>query len=114
MPTRLSLLLIATLCAAVALAQPPTPQTVTPTLSSDPLFNPGMGLYLQYPPLDAKPDEWFMRIADIAYYRLDWSDVNPEKNVYTFDQYFGPLFDFWVKQQGKRVAFRVMCQNMHS
>ncbi len=86
----------------------------TPPPCHDILFNPGMGLYLQYPPLDAKPDEWFMQIADTAYYRLDWAEVNPEPGKYTFEEYFGPRFDFWVKQCGKRVAFRVMCQSMHS
>lgn len=85
-----------------------------PPASDAVLFNPGMGLYLQYPPTDAKPDEWFMGIADIAYYRLDWAEVNPEPGVYRFDQYFGPLFEFWVNQRHKRVAFRVMCENMHS
>ncbi|NPV48864.1 MAG: DUF4832 domain-containing protein [Armatimonadetes bacterium] len=87
---------------------------LTPAPSTEVLFNPGMGLYLQYPPTDAQPDEWFMRLADIAYYRLDWNDVNPAPGQYTFDAYFGPLFDFWVRQRGKRVAFRVMCQSMHS
>jgi hypothetical protein len=86
----------------------------TPPTSDDILFNPGMGLYLQYPPLDAKPDEWFMQVCDIAYYRLDWSDVNPEPGKYTFEEYFGPKFDFWVGQCHKRVAFRVMCESMHS
>ncbi len=85
-----------------------------PPASDAVLFNPGMGLYLQYPPTDAKADEWFMAIADIAYYRLDWAEVNPEPGVYRFDQYFGPLFEFWVNQRHKRVAFRVMCENMHS
>lgn len=85
-----------------------------PPLSDEVLFNPGMGLYLQYPPLDAKADEWFMDLCDIAYYRLDWAEVNPEPDVYRFDEYFGPRFDTWVKTHGKRVAFRVMCQNMHS
>lgn len=87
---------------------------ITPAVSDDILFNPGMGLYLQYPSLDSKPDEWFMKVCDIAYYRLDWNDVNPEEGKYTFDVYFGPIFDFWVKQQHKRVAFRVMCESMHS
>lgn len=85
----------------------------TPDLTDEVLFNPGMGLYLQYPPLDAEPDEWFMRAADTAYYRLHWSDVNPEEGVYTFDDYFGPMFDFWVKRHGKRVAFGVMSQSKH-
>ena len=90
------------------------PQVYVPPVSDAVLFNPRMGLYLQYPTTDAEPAEWFMQVADIAYYRLDWSDVNPEPGVYTFDDYFGPLFDFWVTQQHKRVAFRVMCQSMHS
>lgn len=86
----------------------------TPEPCRDVLFNPRMGLYLQYPPLDARPDEWFMKLCDIAYYRLDWAEVNPEPGVYTFDKYFGPMLDFWVKQRGKRFAFRVMSQSMHS
>jgi len=94
----------------------PGPQLVelTPTVSNDVLLNPRMGLYLQHPTLDSKPDEWFMQICDIAYYRLGWADVNPEAGVYTFDKYFGPMLDFWVKQQGKRFAFRVMSESMHS
>lgn len=104
------------LCLGVALAQPTPPGLVetAPPASDEVLFNPGMGLYLQYPPLDCKPDEWFMPVCDIAYYRLDWAEVNPEPGVYKFDEYFGPRFDFWVKQCGKRVAFRVMCESMHS
>ena len=86
---------------------------VAPEPTDAVLFNPGMGLYLQYPPLDAKPDEWFMQVADIAYYRLHWSDVNPEEGVYTFDEYFDPMFDFWVRQHGKRVAFGIMSQSKH-
>jgi len=97
-----------------ALAAPGVPEVYHPPLSGAVLHNPGMGLYLQYPTVDAKPDEWFMQLSDIAYYRLDWADVNPEKGVYTFEEYFGPLFDFWVRQHGKRVAFRVMSQSMHS
>ncbi len=98
-----------------AASEPPALEWVetTPEPNDDVLFNPGMGLYLQHPPLDAEPDEWFMQVADIAYYRLHWADVNPEEGVYTFDEYFGPLFDFWVKQRGKRVAFGVMSQSMH-
>ena len=33
---------------------------------------------------------------------------------YRFDQYFGPIFDLWVKRWHKRVAFRFMAANMHS
>ena len=101
----------------ISFAQQSEPLTLvetTPPLSNDVLFNPRMGLYLQYPPTDAKPDEWFMGISDIAYYRLDWSAVNPEPGVYTFEKAFGPLLDFWVKQRGKRFAFRLMSQSMHS
>ena len=103
--------------AAAAVAQTDVPTLawtdVAPEPSGDVLLNPGMGLYLQHPPLDAAPDEWFMQVADVAYYRLHWSDVNPEEGVYTFDEYFGPMFEFWVKQCGKRVAFGVMSQSKH-
>lgn len=78
------------------------------------LFNPGMGLYLQHPPTDAKPKEWFLQIADIAYYRFDWSEVNPAPSKYRFEEVFGRLFDFWVRARGKRVAFRVMSENPNS
>ncbi len=78
------------------------------------LFNPRMGLYMQYPPLELPSDHWMMRIADIAYYRLDWAEVNPEEGVYRFDEYFEPRFEKWVRREHKRVAFRVMSSNMHS
>lgn len=104
----------ASLAAPAAPPEAPGRAELVPAVSDEVLFNPGMGLYLQYPPLDAKADEWFMGLCGIAYYRLDWSEVNPEPGVYRFDEYFGPRFDVWVKLHGKRVAFRVMCQNMHS
>jgi len=103
----------ASLTAQVASPEAPGLAEWVPPPTDEVLFNPGMGLYLQYPPLDAKADEWFMGLCDIAYYRLDWAEVNPEPGVYRFDEYFGPRFDAWVKAHGKRVAFRVMCQNMH-
>lgn len=118
--------LLIVLALALAGAQPPEPAPVPlepqaapqletiPQLSDEVLLNPHMGLYLQYPPLTAKADDWYMKIAGVAYYRLDWSTLNPEEGVYKFDEFFGPIFDFWVNQHHKRVAFRVMCQNMHS
>jgi len=103
--------------AMTAAGQDATTQTpwveFVPETTDEVLLNPGMGLYMQHPPLDAEADEWFMQVADIAYYRLHWSDVNPEEGVYTFDEYFGPMFDFWVKHHGKRVAFGVMSQSKH-
>ncbi len=87
---------------------------VTPQPLDVPVFNPHMGLYLQYPPSDLPEDHWTLELADIAYRRIGWSDVNPEPGVYTFDEVFGPLFDEWVTKRGRRVAFRVMCQSMHS
>jgi hypothetical protein len=110
----LSLSFFALGSAALAGADAPPRAEFAPVASDEVLFNPGMGLYLQYPPLDAKADEWFMGLCDIAYFRLDWAEVNPEPDVTRFEEFFGPLFDTWVKTNGKRVAFRVMCQNMHS
>ncbi|MCX7598680.1 MAG: hypothetical protein N2512_07395, partial [Armatimonadetes bacterium] len=89
-------------------------RTFVPKPSDDVLFNPRMGLYLFYPPQDARPDEWFMRIADIIYFRPDWAEVNPEEGVYRFDEWYRPIYDLWVRQHGMRVAFRFMSQSMHS
>ena len=72
--------------------------TTVPKPTDAVLFNPRMGLYMQRPPLDLPADHWMMKIADIAYYRVDWSRVNPEENVYRFDEVFGPIFDKWVKK----------------
>jgi hypothetical protein len=110
----LTVLMFGLAAAGPLAAQGPPRREIIPAPSTDILFNPGMGLYLQYPTTDAAPAEWFMKVCDIAYYRLDWNDVNPEAGKYTFDEYFAPLFDFWVKQRGKRLALRVMCESMHS
>ncbi|HID22941.1 MAG TPA: DUF4832 domain-containing protein [Planctomycetaceae bacterium] len=90
---------------------------VRPRTSDAVLFNPGMGLYLAAgdrlrvsPPEDA----WVFRIADIAYYRPVWSDLEPDGPRDSFEEYFQPIFDFWVKRLGKRVAFRIMSESMHA
>ncbi len=92
-------------------------RTVRPQESDDVLFNPGMGLYLagggglQYqPPADA----WVFQIADIVYFRPVWGDLEEEGPGSGYEDYFQPIFDFWVRKLGKRVAFRVMCESMHS
>lgn len=88
---------------------------IIPKTTNEVLLNPGMGLYLQagsrfgYQP---EPDDWYMKVCDVAYYRLNWSQIKPEEDGNRFDEYFGPIFDFWVKKLGKRVAFRVMCENV--
>jgi hypothetical protein len=87
---------------------------VIPQTTDDVLLNPGMGLYLAPGGYQPKSDAWFMKIADIAYFRPDWSQVKPEENGNHFDEYFGPTFDFWVNKMGKRVAFRIMSESMHS
>lgn len=91
-----------------------TMETLVPPLSDEVLFNPRMGLYLFYPPEDARPDEWFMRIADVVYFRIDWADLEPEEGVSRFEEWYRPIYDLWVQQHQKRVAFRVMSQSMHS
>jgi hypothetical protein len=97
-------------CGAAAKA----PVEFIPRQSDAILLNPHMGLYLQHPPTDATADEWFMKASGIAYYRLDWSAVNPAEDVLRFDEKLGPLFDFWVRKNRKRVAFRIMSQSPHS
>ena len=90
---------------------------VIPEETDEVLLNPGMGLYMQagsafgYQP---EQEDWYMSICDIAYYRMDWSRIKPEEDGNLFDEYFGPIFDFWVNKMGKRVAFRVMCENVSS
>ena len=88
---------------------------VTPKLVDDVLLNPGIGLYLacSSAPAPVKGDEWFLKIANIAYYRMGWSDVEPEEGA-DLDKYFGPIFDFWVNKMHGRVAIRVMAESMHS
>jgi len=107
----------AAVAAVVVLSAAParavTMRTFVPETTDEVLHNPGMGVYLMSPPADSRPDEWYMRLADVAYWRLHWADVNPERGVYRFDEYFGPKFDLWVKRHGKRVALGVMSQSKH-
>lgn len=89
---------------------------ITPALSDAVLFNPGMGLYmaggsgLGYKP---EPDAWILSLCDIVYFRPTWNDLEAEGPGAGFDAYFEPIFDFWVRQRGKRVAFRVMSESTH-
>jgi hypothetical protein len=89
---------------------------VTPEPSDDVLFNSGMGLYLAggsglgYKP---QPDAWALSLCDIVYFRPTWNDLEADGPAAGFDAYFEPIFDFWVRQLGKRVAFRVMSESTH-
>ena len=85
-----------------------------PDTVDDVLLNPRMGLYMSSPPLEPQADEWYLDVCGVAYYRQHWADLNPEEGVYTFDEYFEPIFDYWVRQRGKRVAFGPMSESMHS
>ncbi len=92
-------------------------RAVRPELTDAVLFNPGMGLYLAggerlgYQP---SPDAWVFKMADIVYFRPVWADLEEAGPGSGFDAYFQPILDFWVKKMGKRVAFRVMSESMHS
>lgn len=90
---------------------------VTPALSDAVLFNPGMGFYMaggsglgNYKP---EPDAWVLSLSDIVYFRPTWNDLEADGPGTSFDAYFEPIFDFWVRQRGKRVAFRVMSESTH-
>ncbi len=106
-------------CSRGNAAQPPGVEmkVIHPPLSNEVLFNPGMGLYLAcgsrlaYRP---EADAWVLSLCDIAYFRPDWNQLEAEGPGSGLDAYFGPIFDFWVEQRGKRVAFRVMSESMHS
>jgi hypothetical protein len=92
-------------------------QQVVPAASSSALVNPGMGLYLAgtLHTDDLPPDAWFSPLVQIGYFRDDWSVLEPDaEGKYRFDEYFGPIFDLWVKRWQRRVAFRFMSENMHS
>jgi len=107
-------LLVISIHTALAMSEVSEVPEIYPQTTDEVLLNPGMGLYLAAGGYQPKPDAWFMKIADIAYFRPDWSQVKPEENGNRFDEYFGPLFDFWVNKMGKRVAFRIMSESMHS
>jgi len=102
------------------LAAPPSGvewRNITPTRSDAVLFNPGMGLYMaggsglgSYTP---EPDAWVLSLCDIVYFRPTWNDLEADGPGTGFDAYFQPIFDFWVRQRGKRVAFRVMSESTH-
>ncbi len=113
------ILLLITVCAGQALAASSAGiewHQINPVQSDDVLFNPGMGLYLaggsglSYKP---EPDAWALSLCDIVYFRPTWNDLEAEGPGTGFDAYFKPIFDFWVRQRGKRVAFRVMSESMH-
>ena len=92
-------------------------QQIIPTRSSAPLVNPGMGLYLDgtLNADDLPPGAWFSSLVQIGYFREDWSVLEPDaQGKYRFDEYFGPIFDLWVEHWHRRVAFRLMSENVHS
>jgi hypothetical protein len=102
--------------APAATAQAIELRQITPALSDAVLFNGGMGLYLAggarlgYKP---QPDAWVLSLCDIVYFRPTWNDLEEEGPGAGFDKYFDPIFGFWVRQRGKRVAFRVMSESTH-
>jgi hypothetical protein len=113
------ILLVGTVFIGRALAGSPPGiewREVTPAVSDAVLFNPGMGLYLAggsglgYQP---EPNAWVLSLADIVYFRPTWNDLEADGPGTGFDAYFGPVFDFWVRQRRKRVAFRVMSESTH-
>lgn len=113
----LVLALLVCLLVMVPAAAAPELQTVIPAQSGAALVNPGMGLYLYgtLDPEDLPADAWYTPLIAIGYFRDDWAQLEPDsEGDYRFDQYFNPIFDFWVTKLHKRVAFRFMASNMHS
>lgn len=115
--TALHLLLGSTMAFAACVAPAPLEfREIAPELSDAGLFNPGMGLCLAggsklgYQP---PPDAWVLKLADIVYFRPTWDDLEAGGAGVGFEAYFKPIFDFWVKERGKRVAFRVMSESTH-
>ena len=86
-----------------------------PPASDAPLLNPGMGIYIMVgPKTQLPPNSWIRKVCAIAYTRCDWADLEPQPGQYKFDAFFGPMIKHFVKELGWRIAFRVMCENMHS
>jgi len=75
------------------------------------LFNPGMGLY--FPTWCNRPESnaWYSRIANIAYTRFTWAQLEPKEGMYKFDEVLGKWIRTW-KKLGYRVAFGVMSTTM--
>ncbi len=112
----LCILPVLAFCLQPPQAQPEGPATLSlqPKITDAVLLNPGMGIYhMTGARNQPDPELWFMKICGIAYTRCHWADLEPEQGQYKFDEYFGPMFDYWVTQIHKRVAFRVMCESMH-
>ncbi|TWU31182.1 hypothetical protein [Novipirellula artificiosorum] len=76
-----------------------------------------MGLYLAGGGgLDYQPsvETWPLSVADIVYFRPTWNKLEEDGHGKGFEAYFEPIFDFWVRRRGKRVAFRVMSASTHA
>ncbi len=109
-----SVLLAATAIAATALARGPKMETFRPRPTDAVLLNPGMGVYVYVGPKTHLPkDTWLKKVCAIAYTRLHWADLEPKPGQYRFDEYFKPMIDYFVRQLGWRIGFRVMSESMH-
>jgi len=100
------------LCTRLACGEEPVVlRTIVPERTDDILFNPGMGIFVSSssPGLRIKGDEWYLKIANIVYLRTHWSNFQPREDA-PLEEFFDPLFDYWVKKRGMRLAFRVMAQ----
>jgi len=111
-------IVVAILCAAGVTAEGEAIEwrPITPELSDEVLFNPGMGLYLAGGSgLGYKPeaDAWVLSLCDVVYFRPTWNDLEADGPGAGFEAYFEPIFDFWVRRRGTRVAFRVMSESTH-
>lgn len=84
-----------------------------PEVTDQVLLNPGMGLFFMPGLAGSYDDDWYVDIVAVAYFRVDWSQLEPQEGQYQFDEVFGPAFEYWLSR-GKRVALRVMSSNMHS
>jgi len=112
------MMLTALLAAMIGQAAPaPGPLLLHPPATERILLNPGMGLYGQCGGTTEATwpaDAWWLPAVGIGYFRVDWADVQPNGPDDDPMAYFGKAFDLWAGNLGKRVAIRVMSQNMHS
>lgn len=87
--------------------------TEKPAITDEILLNPGMGLFFMPGTSGNYDGQWYLPIVAVAYFRVDWSMLEPEEGKYRFDEVLGRAFEYWLSR-GKGVSLRVMSSNMHS
>lgn len=84
--------------------------TITPSMSSDVLLNPGKGWVLYGSPFEQSPAS--LAYGAVGYQRYDWSDIEPTEGYYNWSIIDNDL-QAWIAY-GKQFAFGVMSADSSS